>query len=401
MSGFAFQCAYAKCGGTSSTSGTAGSTGATGATGAPGTSTNTGATGSTGPTGATGLQGATGPTGSTGSTGNTGPTGPTGSTGPTGTSLTIPGLTGSIQYRLTSSTLGASTNLQWNVSTNSLQLTNTSDQPQLRLTGSGNNTATVTSNSSGQLIFAPTGATRALLLDSYSGVVCGGTTQLATGAIGGYLYVPDMTGIPSGGAVLSYAGTVPHCYDTVNNIPWYLNPTVGGWRAGNGQVLISKYRIVAPSSNIYIANIPQGYNHLRCLVTARSDTGGFNDLTLLINVDGGTNYDYQILSYAANPPTSTQTVGATGFVGIGVVPGSGVVDDGYAGYSVIDIPNYNNTSFYKSITGNSGCNNSTLADNQGRVFGGTWKSKVTIDGLYLATVGNFIAGTTACLYGIW
>jgi hypothetical protein len=80
--------------------GITGPTGPTGVTGATGTGptgpTGAGVTGATGATGSTGPTGATGVTGSgvTGSTGGTGPTGATGSTGPTGaTGLGYSGLT--------------------------------------------------------------------------------------------------------------------------------------------------------------------------------------------------------------------------------------------------------------------------------------------------------------------
>jgi hypothetical protein len=456
---FGFQCVYAKCGGSLSAGGSTGPTGSIGPTGptglqgptgAPGTSSETGATGATGlqgstgatgpigDTGSTGPQGVTGDTGLQGSTGATGSTGPTGSTGATGSSITgatgqsggtgptgstglqgptgptgagggggssATGSTGSIQFNSGTGTLASSPNLQWNTTNNTLQLTNTASLPQLQLSATGGQTTSLSTTSVGSFTIAPTGTNRGLLVDPVSNVVCGnGSGPLSTGATGGLLYVPGMTGAPNSTGATGYTGTVAHCYDIVNGMPWYLNVSASSWQAGNGNVLITRRTLTGTAANVVLSSIPQVFTHLRLYVTARAD-GAYNVgfIGLQFNSDTGANYN-GVFAYSGLGGTGQgASTGQTFTSQIGVLPGANIVAN-YFGSNIIDFHNYTNTAFYKNIRCNGILCSSTGADARTIYSGYSWANTAAISTITILTGGaggNFIAGSTFSLYGIW
>jgi hypothetical protein len=456
--GFSFQCSYQKCGqivtaggptgsqgstgptgstgatglqgptgnqGQTGSTGSQGATGPTGATGLQGATGSTGIqgstgvtgptglqglTGSTGPTGATGLQGSTGPTGATGIQGATGPTGATGATGlqgvtgPTGVTITVAGSTGNIQYNSGTGTLSASSNLQWSTANNTLQLTNTASLPQLQLISTSNQTTSLSSTTSGSFTIAPTGTNRALLLDNVSNVVCGsGTGPLAATATGGLLYVPSMSGAPTATGATGYTGATPHCFDTSNNMPWYLNPTTSAWQAGNGQVLIQRQLLIAPAATVTFSNIPQVFTSLRILLVCRGSAAtAQSSMIIQFNGDSGANYDYQQLFGQVSTPTSATSQGVTGFI-IASIMQNGSSAANYPGQASMDIVGYSGTTFYKTICSTNCTCSSTSGQNFVRISAGAWRNTSAITSISMTpdTGGNFVTGSLFCLYGIW
>jgi hypothetical protein len=416
--GFSFQCVYSGCspvgpvGGSDGATGATGPTGATGATGIQGVTGATGIQGVTGATGATGTTGTTGPTGSVGVTGTTGPTGATGATGlqgatgttgPTGTSLSVAGSTGNIQYNSGTGTLLASSNLQWNTSNNTLQLTNTSSLPQLQLTATGGQTTSLTTTSSGSFTIAPTGTTRGLLLDTVSNVVCGnGIGTLPSNATGGYLYVPGMTGSPQSTGATGYTGTVAHMYDVVNNIPWYLNPSTSTWWAGNGQVLIQKQALTGSSAAIVFSNIPSVFTNLRVAYLARTDRATAVD-TLGYQFNGDTGANYTTVYTDSNNGSVTMGSSIAQAATTSLLSQGSTVVASCATSGYLDIPSYTNTTFYKSSTTNSVVTSTTANQQYIRAGGGMWTntSAITSIRIFPATSGSFITGSVFSLYGIW
>jgi hypothetical protein len=349
-----------------------------------------------------GIAGVTGPTGPTGTTG---PTGPTGITGPTGSPPTVSGATGNIQYNSGTGTLAASSNLQWNIANNTLQLTNTSSLPQLQLAATGGQTTSLSTTTTGSFTIAPTGTNRSLLLDNVSNVVCGsGTGPLSTGATGGLLYVPGMTGAPSSTGATGYTGTVAHCYDIVNGLPWYLNPSSITWQAGNGQVLISRQILGASAPSVTFSNIPQVFNHLRVMAMGRLVTAtGQSDIYLRI---GGTNnvtisagYDWQYL-YGANGGT-----GAVSNINVAqwFVPAFSGNSTTSPGTFIIDLPFYTLTTYNKTYISSGGTSPQVGASSLYIGYTGSCRSTSAAIGYLTFTAAgavSFDVGTAFYLYGI-
>lgn len=393
--------------GTSSGTGATGATGTTGATGptglsitgATGSTGTTGPTGTTGSTGATGLQGVTGPTGGTGATGLQGPTGPT---GPTGSSVSVAGSTGNIQYNSGTGTLAASSNLQWSVDNNTLQLTNTASLPQLQLTSTGGQTTSLSTTSAGSFTIAPTGTNRGLLLDNVSNIVCGsGTGPLSSTATGGLLYVPSMSGAPTATGATGYTGATPHCFDTSNNMPWYLNPTTSAWQAGNGQVLIQKQILSGTPASVSFTNIPQTFNQLRLICMARtSRVFAFDTLGFQFNSDTGANYT--TLAYDNNNGTSNTFANVSLTRSEPVVVAGASAATNCVGSGIVDIAYYSNTTFFKNINGTSLLG--SLSTTQfTRVGGGVWSNTnaITSITIFSTSSANFVNGSIFTLYGVW
>jgi hypothetical protein len=381
---FGFQCVYSKCG---SVVGLQGDTGPTG---------TIGPTGTTGPTGSQGLS----ITGSTGVTGSTGPTGPTGSTGPT---PVLSGTTGNVQFNSGTGTLASSPNLQWNTTNNTLQLTNTASLPQLQLSATGGQTTSLSTTSSGSFTIAPTGTNGGLLIDTVSNVVCGnGSGPLSTGATGGLLYVPSMGGNPQSTGVTGYTGAVALVFDTVNSLPWYLNTGSSSWVAGNGQVLISKQVLSGAASTVSFNNIPQVFNHLKVLLSARSDAStNLVDVTLRFNGDSGISY-WGETAYAQGPGTTQNAlVFRASTEQLGIMQGASA-NANFCGENTFDILNYTNTTFYKTVKSNSSACTTLNSTNVVRYSAFAWSSTSAITSItVIPSSGNFVAGSIFFLYGIW
>jgi len=239
-----------------------------------------------------------------------------------------------------------------------------------------------------------------------------GTGLLPTGATGGFLYVPGMTGAPaSSSGPTGYTGTVAHVFDVSNNMPWYLNPvnTFGGstgatpsWVAGNGQVLIQRVVLGGATGTVTFNNIPQVFNNLRVICYGRtSAVATLQSWGLRFNSDTGNNYDYQEIAVVNTSVSGALSSGTTS-LRTGILPGANIPAN-FVGQTTIDIQNYTNTTFYKSASSISCSFGTSAGDCATKTSTGMWRSTNAITSviIYPWDGGNFITGTTVYCYGVW
>ena len=237
-----------------------------------------------------------------------------------------------------------------------------------------------------------------------------GSGYLKTGATGGFLYVPQMSGAPNSTGATGYTGTVAMCFDTQNNMPWYLNPnnTFGGstgpsqlnWVAGNGQVLIGKTILTSATGSVSFTGISQAFNHLKVIVQARADDAAGVGYYLRFNGDLGANYDFEYCQGFNNTTTGSQNRAQTSIL-VGVLTASNATAN-CACSSTIDVPLYNRTVFFKTVNCLSGSVSVVVNDFSQAIFG-QWRSTsaVTSVTLFDGSTGNFIVGSGFFLYGVW
>jgi hypothetical protein len=236
-----------------------------------------------------------------------------------------------------------------------------------------------------------------------------GSGYLKTGATGGFLYVPQMSGAPNSTGATGYTGTVAMCFDSRNNMPWYLNPnnTFGGstgpaqlnWVAGNGQVLIGRIILTSTTGTAGFTGISQSFNHLKIVTVCKTDSGTSDDLYMRMNGDKDSNYSWQNLNVLNTGRFETYSTGNS-IIPILLIAYSG---GSYPSCGTIDIPRYTNTTIFKLAIGfggwltTSGGSNGSLA-----IRSGTWASESPITSLvFFPDSGSFIAGSTFYLYGVW
>ena len=239
-----------------------------------------------------------------------------------------------------------------------------------------------------------------------------GSGYLKTGATGGFLYVPQMSGAPNSTGATGYTGTVAMCFDTQNNMPWYLNPnnTFGGstgparlnWVAGNGQVLIGKLILTSATGTVSFTGISQAFNHLKMMSVVRTDIANLvNSVAYRLNGDSGSNYSIQTSNTSQTTVNAYASVSQTS-ASVGLVQASSIVAN-YPGINVVEIPSYTNSTFNKVLISSATCTSSTSAQNYHRVAGGGWNNTSAVTSIDIIPIdgGNFIVGSLFYLYGVW
>lgn len=170
-------------------------------------------------------------------------------------------------------------------------------------------------------------------------------------------------------------------------------PTGGG---GTGAVTqISKQTLAVSASSITFSAIPGTYNNLEVTLQGRTDSASTsNNVTVTFNGDSAANYNYGIVGQFAQSGTATATPQVCFMT-------AGNSTANYAGACKLSVNNYASTTFFKeaislSYLFNSG--NTTEAIVEG---GMDWKNTAAITSITFtpAAAANFIAGTTAILYG--
>lgn len=175
----------------------------------------------------------------------------------------------------------------------------------------------------------------------------------------------------------------------------------------NGMFLIEK-KVLASPGTIEFTSIPDTYTHLKIVVNARGTyadpTLGYGDLLFLrINGDTGNNYDYLQSAYVGGAGELSGGSNGYGACYVGRITGAQATTD-YSSCNVIDIPSYKDTVFFKAIHALSTrqpYSNSSTYSIIGK-HGNIWKSTNAITSilLYGNNSANFIAGSTASLYGL-
>lgn len=164
--------------------------------------------------------------------------------------------------------------------------------------------------------------------------------------------------------------------------------------------------IVAPggASTIDFSSIPTTYQHLLIIGSGRMDGAILEaNLEARFNNDSGANYNEQDAG-GDNASAVAAAAAAQNEITLGQIPcASGSAN--HAGHLHAEVPNYKDTTFYKTIMAEVGhIPNSTVADFAVRMAGGIWLDTSAIDQITLlsttASAGDFVAGSTYTLYGL-
>ena len=187
-------------------------------------------------------------------------------------------------------------------------------------------------------------------------------------------------------------------------------PIGGGGSSSIGSAaltLIASSTAAATAASIDFQNIPQTFNHLRLVVNAKGDNPAAAGLiTMRLNNDSTAIYDVANVACIGNAAMTVAGAAAATAARIGAVPGTVTT---VPSSSIIDltIPNYHSTTFYKTWAGVGGRKDADAIGNLiNEIPWGSYRSTTAISRITLLSVGtggtsqNFVAGSTAFLYGI-
>jgi hypothetical protein len=154
------------------------------------------------------------------------------------------------------------------------------------------------------------------------------------------------------------------------------------------------------SSTLAATSISQSFDNLRIVVTGRSSGSAayYSDIRLQLNGDTGANYNLQIFE-TINATVTAAASANQNYLTIGALPSSTAAAN-FAGQFVIDIINYKNTTFYKTVGNVSAWCTATVAQGQREDIGGAWANTAAINAITLTdATGNFVSGSTMWIYG--
>lgn len=161
---------------------------------------------------------------------------------------------------------------------------------------------------------------------------------------------------------------------------------------------ISTTTVPSNTTTLSITGIPSTYTDLRLVMVPKGTTGA-NAMRMRINNDSGSNYMIKFWSGT----TSNTSVGAYTDNDTQICVGNYTNMASTLGNSiyVMDFFNYTNTNIYKKIGIRSSASG-VVVDMTDAV----WKSQTAINRLdfniapFGSSTGDFMPGTTVCLYGI-
>ena len=170
----------------------------------------------------------------------------------------------------------------------------------------------------------------------------------------------------------------------------------------SNMTLISTQTVSGSSTSaIEFLNIPATYNDLCLKLSIRHATAGGEDTPFIrFNNDSSSNYN-QVFGSGRGTGTPTTSSGGTTATWVGTVPGAGDTSGAFSNIEIF-IPNYANTSHYKSCWAESTTGAAT-ASMYIRIFGSTWQQTVAISRITVGVVSagyNIDVNSTAYLYGI-
>lgn len=149
------------------------------------------------------------------------------------------------------------------------------------------------------------------------------------------------------------------------------------------------------ASSIEFTSIPQNYDDIEVVMSARSDQAGYRDY-VNININGATTNisGKRILGYDASSFISTGTT-----LEIGVLNGGSSTANTFSDFNLY-IANYKEAQ-YKTIHANSICFTNGSSNNGCGLYTSVYSSNTAISSLLLKSEANTLQeGSTATLYGI-
>jgi hypothetical protein len=169
--------------------------------------------------------------------------------------------------------------------------------------------------------------------------------------------------------------------------------------AGSDFVRLSRQVLGSAAANITFSSIDQSYSHLKLIVNGRSaNASTIDDMYCQVNGDTGSNYHRQYLLGTGSSTAAGKQAGVNNAVVGTLVGASGTAN--LPGSGVIYIPDYSQTSFYKTIISLGGMDD---ASNPYVVsVWWNWRSTAAITSIVLKMISgsNIDTNTTATLYGL-
>ena len=222
-----------------------------------------------------------------------------------------------------------------------------------------------------------------------------GVKWAASGASG----VSDVDGIS--GSVTLVAGTNVTITD---NSPAAGNITIaasGG--GGGGLVLLSETTLGAANANIDTGAGGVAGGHDDLVVTfnlvGTAAVVAFNPL-ITFNADTAAHYDTALIRNFAGAVAASNNHAQTALVGMIAAPGASVTA-GYVGTSSIQIPKYDQTTFFKACVGLSSPATDVTANDRIVFASGAWRSTAAITQITVnaGSGTTFAAGSSMSVYG--
>lgn len=163
--------------------------------------------------------------------------------------------------------------------------------------------------------------------------------------------------------------------------------------------LISRTTLTGTAASVTFSSIPQTYQTLKLVVSARS-SDATSSMGARINTDAGNNYSYR-RAYGNGSSAVSGNGSSQSTLYVGDYNGNGETSNTFASVA-IDIPNYFASSQKAMSVDWVTENNATLA--YAGIAASLWSNTSGVSSLSLTQFGgaaaNFIAGSTFSLYGL-
>lgn len=175
-------------------------------------------------------------------------------------------------------------------------------------------------------------------------------------------------------------------------------PSAAGTFRFSSLVPIAWTQLSAATSSVLFSGIPQNFQDLRIIASARTSTSTADDMTLRLNADSATNYSRTVL-YSDNASAVSFRNTNSNWAIVGFMPSNSDTAGVFSTQS-IDIFNYASTTVNKTILGRSGM--SGTASTIGNVANvALWRNTAAINSVtLLAANQSFASGSTFALYGV-
>lgn len=172
--------------------------------------------------------------------------------------------------------------------------------------------------------------------------------------------------------------------------------------AGTGMVKLFDTTIGSAANTIDTgaSAIAAGHSDLIVyLIGQCSDAGATASIGLRFNGDSLTHYDWGVIRNNLGSAGASQSFGDSSIL-FTFLPAASVGGN-FAGSAQIAIPSYDQTTFYKSVTGTGGTTGTAISQIQAQTFMGVWASTTAINQITVVdrNGGNFLVGSRLVVYG--
>lgn len=179
-------------------------------------------------------------------------------------------------------------------------------------------------------------------------------------------------------------------------------PSARGAFAESDYESIASVSGTGSSSTLEITSIPSTYTHLRVIVTARTDQASNRvDGYMRFNSDSSSNYSYRWIYNSGDANLPVNSSQSADKIGLSYMPGSSATSNNYALY-IIDIPDYANTSKFRTIGCITGFANRATSNEQNVAnVAGVWRGGSAISTVtFFASAGSLTSNSKMSIYGL-